>query len=142
MNGRIRPIAIGIFRKGDSILVFEGYDPSKDQTFCRPLGGGIDFGEHSRETLIREIREELQAEISEVRYLATLENIFVHHGRPGHEIVAVYEAAFADPAFYEGDELIGYEDDNSEFKAVWRSLKIFQRGEVPLYPDGLLELLI
>lgn len=141
MTGNIRPVAIGIFRKGDSILVFEGYDPSKDQTFCRPLGGGINFGEHSRETLIREIREELRAEISQIRYLATLENIFVYNQQPGHEVVAVYEVTFVDSAFYEREELIGYEDDGTAFKAVWRPLNLFQQGAIPLYPDGLLELL-
>ena len=42
---RIRPIALCVFRQEEHILVFRGYDPKKDQTFYRPLGGGIDFGE-------------------------------------------------------------------------------------------------
>ena len=138
---KIRPIAIGIFRKADSILVYEGYDPRKDQTFYRPLGGGIDFGEHSQDTLIREIREELGAEIANVCYLGTLENIFVYDGQPGHEFVAVYGATFADPGFYEGDELIGYEDTGIAFRAVWKLLDTFRQGGAPLYPEGLLALL-
>ena len=41
----IRPIALAVPRRGDDLLVFEGHDPTKGQTFYRPLGGGIDFGE-------------------------------------------------------------------------------------------------
>lgn len=42
---RIRPIAIGIFRRGDSILVELGQDPATGEHFCRPPGGEIEFGE-------------------------------------------------------------------------------------------------
>ena len=37
---QIRGVAIGVVHRGEEILVFEGYDPSKGQTFFRPLGGG------------------------------------------------------------------------------------------------------
>ena len=74
---RIRPIAICLFRYENKILVAEGKDPIKDQTFYRPLGGGIEFGERSEETIRREIREELNEEVTALRYLGTLENIFV-----------------------------------------------------------------
>ena len=41
----IRPIAICVLRRHDEILVIEGRDESRDLTFYRPLGGGIEFGE-------------------------------------------------------------------------------------------------
>ncbi len=41
----IRALAIGVIRRGDELLVYEGHDASKNKTFYRPLGGGIDFGE-------------------------------------------------------------------------------------------------
>jgi hypothetical protein len=44
MKNKIRPIAICVFRHKDRILVAEGYDPVKKQTFYRPLGGVIEFG--------------------------------------------------------------------------------------------------
>jgi hypothetical protein len=37
---KIRPLAIGIFRRDDRILVCEGYDPIKQQTFYRPSAAG------------------------------------------------------------------------------------------------------
>ncbi len=138
---KIRPIAICIFIHNNAILVFEGHDPLEDRTFYRPLGGGIELGEYSLDTAKREIREEIGAEITNVCYLATLENIFVYDGRIGHEIVMVYEADFVDPSFYEQQVLQGHEDDGTPFKAVWKSLTEFQNGHAPLYPNGLPELL-
>jgi 8-oxo-dGTP pyrophosphatase MutT (NUDIX family) len=138
---RIRPIAIAIIKRGDEILVFEGYRPDIRQTYYRPLGGGIDFGEQSRDTLIREIREELGAEITPPRYLATLENIFVANATPGHEIVQVYHTEFADPTLYRHDELIGRENDGTPFRALWKALADFEEGQSVLYPNGLLQLL-
>ena len=138
---RIRPIAICLFRQGDTILVFEGYDPNKDEIFYRPLGGGIDFGDHSRDALIREIREEIGAEITNIPYLAALENIFTLEANPGHEIVMLYDAEFVDPSFYEQSQLTAVEDDGTPFKVLRKSLAEFQNGSVPLYPDGLLEFL-
>jgi 8-oxo-dGTP pyrophosphatase MutT (NUDIX family) len=131
-----------VVRRGDEILVFEGRDPTKEGPFYRPLGGTIEFGEYSHQALVREMREEIAAEIEALRYLGSLENIYVYDGRPGHEIVQVYEAAFADPAMYEHDAMTGHEDSGAPFPVLWKSLDFFARGEAPLYPDGLLELLI
>lgn len=108
----------------------------------RPLGGGIEFGEQSRDTAIREIREELGAEITDVAYLGLLENIFTHMGEQGHEIVLLYTATLVDSSLYEKPELEVHEEGASLFlKAVWKPLAAFQSGETPLYPTGLLELL-
>ena len=48
---QIRPIAICVFHNSNRILVFEGQDPVKGETFYRPLGGGIEFGESSEATI-------------------------------------------------------------------------------------------
>ena len=80
---QIRPLAICVFRNKDRILVFEGYDPIKKQSFYRPLGGGIEFGEYGEEAVRREIMEELHTEIEDLSYLGMLENVFVFNGTPG-----------------------------------------------------------
>jgi 8-oxo-dGTP pyrophosphatase MutT (NUDIX family) len=137
IQGKIRVLAIGIFRRGDEILVFEGYDPSKDELFYRPLGGAVEFGEYGHQALARELREELRTEVADLRYRGTLENLFVYDGRPGHEVVLVYEGTLAEAALYEQASMTAYEDDGTPFKALWKPLAEFGREKAPLYPDGL-----
>jgi 8-oxo-dGTP pyrophosphatase MutT (NUDIX family) len=140
---KIRPLAICVFRDGERIFAAEGYDPLKKQTFYRPLGGKIEFGERSAQTVARELREEIGAEVSDLRYLGTLENIFAYNGEAGHEIVLIYDGKFVDKTIYEREGLEGHEDDDDggAFRAVWKSLSFFREGHAPLYPDGLLQLL-
>lgn len=140
MKNKIRALAICIFRRRDKILVFEGHDPLKNQTFYRPLGGGIEFGERSDEALRREMMEELKAEVADLKYLGTLENIFVFNGKAGHEIVQVYDGRLVNSGLYEQAEISGTEADGGHFKALWKQLDEFN-PQTPLYPDGLLEML-
>ena len=140
-QNRIRPIAICVFRNNDHIFVFEGYDFVKGETFYRPLGGGIEFGEYSRDAIAREVREEMGQEIANLRYLGAVENVFVCNAKPGHEIVMVYEGDFADAAMYARQSLEAVEDNGERLKVLWMPLQHFRDGLSPLYPDGLLELL-
>ena len=135
------PLAICIFRKEDQVFVGELYDASKDEVFYRPLGGMIEFGEPAREAVKREVQEEIEAEVINLRYLGALENLFTHEGEFGHEIVLVYEGDFADKAFYEAESVRAQEDDGMTFTARWKPLQEFREGKAPLYPDGLLRLL-
>ncbi len=137
---RIRPIAICACRDGDRILVAEGHDSKKGQTFYRPLGGTIEFGETGAEAVRREFREELGTELAGVRYLGTLENIFTYEGAAGHEIVLVYDGTLAETGLYKKEALQG-DEFGQKFKAVWKRLDEFGPGKPPVYPDGLLELL-
>ena len=137
---RIRPVALGLVWRGNALLVFEDHDPVKDETFRRPLGGGIEFGERGEETLRREFREELNVELHSVRYLQTVENLFTYKGRPGHEIVLLYVAALATPELYEQEEFL-VRDDHADLKGYWAPLDELVDSEIPLYPNGLLNLL-
>jgi 8-oxo-dGTP pyrophosphatase MutT (NUDIX family) len=137
---RIRPLALCIFSLRGRILVREAHDQVKGQSFCRPLGGGIEFGESSERAVMREILEELGAAVTNLRLLGTLENIYVHLGKPGHEIVQVYDGAFVDRALYERPFLLGTESDGNPFRAYWRARSHFS-ATLPLFPDGLTELL-
>jgi 8-oxo-dGTP pyrophosphatase MutT (NUDIX family) len=139
----IRALAICIFSHNDKILVFEGYDPLKDEIFYRPLGGGIEFGERSEDTVHREMMEEIGVEVTDLVYLGALENIFVFNGEPGHEIVQVYDGSLKASGLYDQDEIQGNEAGavEEEFIAMWKNLNEFGPGKSILYPDGLLEML-
>jgi 8-oxo-dGTP pyrophosphatase MutT (NUDIX family) len=139
----IRPIAICVFLNNNRILVMEGYDPVKNEQFYRPLGGGIEFGENSKETICRELMEELNIEVDEgsLSYLGALENIFTFNGTPGHEIVLIYDGALKERRAYEQTVIVGTEANGEDFCARWKDLDEFGEGKSILYPDGLLDLL-
>ena len=142
---RIRPLAICVFRHDNRILVAEGYDSVKDEYFYRPLGGGIEFGEPSTETICREMMEELNAEVDKesLNYLGALENIFTFNGAPGHEIILIYDGVLKEPKLYDQALIIGNEVDMGEsFSAMWKNIDEFGEGKSILYPTGLLELLV
>ena len=139
MSGRIRALALCLFSHRGRILVNEAHDPVKEFTYCRPIGGGIEFGERAADAIKREILEELGASIQNVRYVGTLENIFMYLGRPEHEIVLVFDGEFQDKGMYERQFLEGNESDGQPFKAEWRELSSFGTT-VQLVPEGLTEL--
>ncbi|MGV9360295.1 NUDIX hydrolase [Amycolatopsis sp. NPDC003731] len=134
----IRPIALAVIRRGDALLVFEGHDDLKGETYYRPLGGGIEFGEGSKDALVREFGEELGAEIEVGDRLGVLENVFTWRDRPGHEIAFVFTAEFVDAGFYRRDEMKILDDPAT---ARWVDLRDFRDGSKILYPTGLIELL-
>jgi 8-oxo-dGTP pyrophosphatase MutT (NUDIX family) len=141
---RIRPLAICVFRHNNRILVAEGYDSVKDEYFYRPLGGGIEFGETSMETICRELMEEISAEVDRqsLIYLGTVENIFHFNGTAGHEIVMIYDGALKDPRLYEQTMILGKEVNGEDVQAVWKSVDEFGEGKSILYPTGLIEILV
>jgi ADP-ribose pyrophosphatase YjhB (NUDIX family) len=138
---QIRPIALCIFRNNDHILVFEGYDKAKQEIFYRPLGGGIEFGERSEDAVQRELKEELNVDITNLKYLGTLENIYTFNGGSYHEVVLVYDGMLTESGLYDQALIVGKEANGDDIRAMWKSLDEFESGKVILYPDGLMKLL-
>ena len=136
MKKHIRTIVIANIIHNDKIFVFEGQDDVKGETFYRPIGGAIEFGERGEAALRREYLEEIKAELSDIGYFNTLENIFTFNGEPYHEIVLVYNARFKDNSFYEDREFTGHEDNGIPFKCLWIPLRKFKDSELILYPDA------
>lgn len=141
---RIRPLAICVFRHKDRILVAEGYNSIKEEYFYRPLGGGIEFGEPSIETICRELMEELNAEVDResLKYLGTVENIFNFNGIPGHEIVLIYDGALKESGLYEQALITGKEANGEAIQAMWKNIAEFSEGKSILYPTSLIDLLV
>lgn len=138
-SGRgIRAVAVCVVSNAGKIFVVQNYDSVKEETYYRPLGGGIEFGEHSRAAVLREFREEIGAELENVRRLCALENIFTLEGEPAHEIVQVYEADFADESWYAAPPM---SVRDSPEVALWKPLGAFV-DEERLVPEGLLEMII
>ncbi|MGI8978378.1 MAG: NUDIX hydrolase [Pirellulaceae bacterium] len=134
----IRVIAICLFRRDEEILVTEGFDTANNQRYARPLGGGVELGETSEQTIVREIREELGAEVRELKLLGVLENLFELEGRQQHEVVFVYDGQFADRSLYELVE-IPLLDGGWKTGGIWRPLDWFNEL-CPLVPVGIEQL--
>jgi 8-oxo-dGTP pyrophosphatase MutT (NUDIX family) len=140
-SGEIRVIVLGLIRDGDRIFVSEGYDPAKQETFYRALGGGVEFGETSRVALEREFKEEIQAGLANIRYLGCIENLFIFNGRQGHEIIQLYQCDFADSEFYKLESLIFSESENHKHRALWVDISRFKSRELRLVPEVFFEYL-
>ncbi|MBP0009824.1 NUDIX hydrolase [Roseofilum sp. Belize Diploria] len=134
---KIRVIALGLIRDGDRLFLSEGYDRDKDQTFYRALGGGVEFGETSRETLQREFQEELNAELTHIEYLGCIESLFTYQSQPRHEILQLYRAQFVDPRFYQKNRFTFHEQKRSK-TALWVNLNACKSGEVRVVPPEFL----
>lgn len=57
----IRVVALGVVYRDGEVLAARHRDPEMSDPFYRPIGGGVEFGEHSREPVVREFAEELDA---------------------------------------------------------------------------------
>lgn len=126
----IRPIALGLAIKDNKLLVGEGYDNVKKETFYRCLGGGIEFLEKSDEALKREFKEEISADIIVKDFLGISENIFKYKGKQAHELILFYSIEI--PEKYYKDEY-QIPDDNS--KAKWIDINEFKNKRKILYPE-------
>ena len=133
----IRPIALGLAIKDNKLLVSEGYDKVKDQTFYRCLGGGIEFLEKSDEALKREFKEEIGADVTVKDFLGLQENIFTFNGKNGHELIFIYSVDIKDCDYKEEYSII----DEVNSLARWIDINDFKSGKQILYPTDVVKYL-
>lgn len=113
------------------MLVMDGYDRVKHERFYRLLGGGVEPGETPTKAVEREILEELGVRVRVTRRLGGIDNRFVYEGRPGWEIVHVFEAEFTGPV-----EALSVAE--LHLRIAWINP---DEADAPLYPAGVRELL-
>jgi ADP-ribose pyrophosphatase YjhB (NUDIX family) len=127
----IKAMAV-IRRPRDGALLVSESDSGSDPPFQRPLGGHVEFGEYALDTVRREFGEEIGQELTDVRLLGVLENIFGWRGGTEHEVVFIFTAAFAAASAYEIEEQ--RIRDNPDRRVLWRPPNAVSP---PLYPAGL-----
>ena len=140
VEGQIRVLALGLIKKDNRVFMSQGYDPVKQKTFYRAMGGGVDFGETSLEALKREFQEEIQAKLTNISYLRCLENLFTFNGKQGHELLQVYQCDFVDAKFYELESLV-FAEGKRQKTALWVDIALFKSGELLSVPEPFLALL-
>ena len=138
---KVKTFAVLLDASGTRHLVWRGADSTRTpDRFHRLLGGHLEFGESTVAGVEREIEEELGTQLLEARLLGVLESRFVHEGEPGHEIVFVYAGRLADPDVV-GPDGAWVADNGVPIWVEWRPVE--DAGlDVPLYPDGVRELLV
>lgn len=135
---KVRVIALAVIKHQGRIFLSQGYDPVKESTFYRAMGGGIKFGEYSLDGLKREFQEEINAELTNIKYLGCIENIFSYSGQQGHEIIQLYQCDFVDPEFYNRDR-IDFSEGERQKVAVWVDLEQCKSGELRVVPEQFLD---
>jgi ADP-ribose pyrophosphatase YjhB (NUDIX family) len=130
----IKAMAVIRRARDGALLVSESADP----LFQRPLGGHVEFGEYAVDTIHREFLEEIRQELTDVRLLGVLENIFPWRDGTEHEVVFIFAAALADEAAYEVEDQLIRDDTEPKDRVIWRPADAVTP---PLYPAGLTELI-
>lgn len=104
------------------------------------VGGRVEIGENSKETIKREVKEELGREIEVKNHISTIENFFEMNGQKYHEILFLYSAEFIDDV----DKLIDIDLKNIEGKEyliyTWLDLDNIRDYEIlPKSVSGMLQ---
>ena len=121
------------------LLAQKGEDVATGKIFYRLMGGGIEFGESSLETIKREIKEELDATVINEKFLCPIENIFEFNSKKMHEITFLYEGDFLEESFYVEQKVKVIDKENSF--AEWVPIVGIKNGDIILYPKEAVEYL-
>jgi ADP-ribose pyrophosphatase YjhB (NUDIX family) len=126
--------AMCLFRRDEKLLVSKGFDSVKQKNFYRLLGGHVEFGETAEAGIRREIAEELNSEVENLKLLAVIENIFTYEGRKGHEIDYLFSADLVKQDLYKRNTIHVVENESLDFEAEWIPVASVLSGDLPLYP--------
>ena len=130
----IRPIVLGLAIADNKLLVGEGFDNIKKDTFYRCLGGGIEFLEKSTDALKREFKEEIDASIKVKEFLGLSENIFTYKGKNAHELILFYSIEIPNEDYKEEYSI---DDEGGRYKAKWIDIEEFKNKNKILYPEDV-----
>lgn len=139
MTGDIRFVALGAVHREDELLVFEGEAPESGDPYYRLLGGGVEFGERSRDAVVREFDEELGVEFADPTRVGTFERVFSHGGETGHEVWRVYEGHIVEDWPYDRESFTFTEPElGTEHLARWMPVESLRADETTFYAPEVL----
>lgn len=107
-NYKLNVRAAGVIIHNNKVLVHRDI---KSDNYAL-VGGRIEIGENSVDTIKREIKEELGKDVEITGYISTIENFFEMKNKKYHEIMFVHKIEFAD----EKDKTIECNLENIEGK--------------------------
>lgn len=103
------------------------------------IGGRVEIGENSADTVKREIKEELGKDVQITGYVSTIENFFEMKGSKYHEIMFVHKIEFTDEDY----KKIEYTMKNIEGKDYlqYEWIELSKIDQYPLLPEAIKEVL-
>jgi len=101
----------GLLIIANNILIVK--EPVKNKQIIKFPGGGLEFGEGTIACLQREFREELQAEITNIRHFYTTDFYVQSFINPSHQVISIYYLVDA-----ELEQLNFNNDEGLQFKWI------------------------
>ena len=103
------------------------------------IGGRVEIGENSVDTIKREIKEELGKEIEITGYVATVENFFEMKGKKYHEIMFVHKIEFINEEDKKIEDTLKNVEGKDYLQYEW--LDIEKIDKYPILPNIIKEIL-
>lgn len=122
-------VARAIITLGNQVLVCRG----QGQSFTHLPGGHVEAGENPASALLRELREELGRDATEVRSLGILENVYDKQGTTIHET----QHLFAVKLFPVLAEQVP-ERKEPWLEVLWAPIQDLNRPEINLMPPSVI----
>ena len=115
---------------------------TKEDFYAFP-GGHVEFGETNEETLVREFKEEIGADIA-VKDLKWVAEVFFPWGKsPCHQICLYYQAEITDEKTPKDGTFLAKEHiEERDFDLLFQWIPIEKTGELEIYPIEAKELLL
>lgn len=128
-NHTLNVRAAGIIIHNNKVLMHRNVNES----YHALLGGRVELGESSEDTVKREILEELGKEVEITGYCCTIENFFNFRGSEYHEIMFVHFAEFVDDEDKKIEETLKNIEGREELEYRW--LDLDKINEYEIRPD-------
>lgn len=128
--------AAGIIIHNNKVLVHR--DLNSDHYAL--LGGRVEIGEDSENTVKREIKEELDKDVEITGYISTIENFFEAKGEKYHEIMFVHKAEFINDEDKKIEDTLYNKEGKDHIVYEWLELDKLQ--EYPLLPKIMKNILL
>lgn len=138
-NGKFVLKALLLTENNGKILVQFVRNGKKGRLY-RPLGGHVEFGEKSEGTIKREIREEVDSSIKDLKFVGFIENIYRSETRLHHEIDFIYEGKLSNEKLFE-NEIFDRDEDGRKEKAYWIEKSLFKEEKIKIVPRNILKYL-
>lgn len=99
------------------------------------IGGRVEIGENSAETVKRETKEEIGKGVEITGYISTIENFFEMNGTKYHEIMFVHKAEFVDDDDKKIENTLKNIEGKDYLQYEW--LELNKIDEYPLLPSAI-----